>query len=96
MRLTTRCIRTFPLALASLLAIGAHAQALDGTLKKIQDSNTILIGVRESSIPFSYRDSKNEIVGFSADLCSRVIEQILESSIFGATQVEGRVVPLIN
>lgn len=31
MRLTTRCIRTFPLALASLLAIGAHAQALDGT-----------------------------------------------------------------
>lgn len=76
MRLTTRCIRTFPLALASLLAIGAHAQALDGTLNKIQDSNTILIGVRESSIPFSYRDSKNEIVGFSADLCSRVIDAV--------------------
>ncbi|MEN2256220.1 transporter substrate-binding domain-containing protein, partial [Enterococcus faecium] len=49
---------------------------LDGTLKKIQDSNTILIGVRESSIPFSYRDSKNEIVGFSADLCSRVIDAV--------------------
>ncbi|CAJ0718822.1 Glutamate/aspartate import solute-binding protein [Ralstonia edaphis] len=76
MRLTTRCIRTIPLALTSLLAIGAQAQALDGTLKKIQDSNTILIGVRESSIPFSYRDSKNEIVGFSADLCSRVIDAV--------------------
>ncbi|CAJ0741669.1 Glutamate/aspartate import solute-binding protein [Ralstonia edaphis] len=76
MRLTTRCIRIIPLALTSLLAIGAQAQALDGTLKKIQDSNTILIGVRESSIPFSYRDSKNEIVGFSADLCSRVIDAI--------------------
>ncbi|MBO4228661.1 transporter substrate-binding domain-containing protein, partial [Bradyrhizobium neotropicale] len=36
----------------------------------------ILIGVRESSIPFSYRDSKNEIVGFSADLCSRVIDAV--------------------
>ncbi|CAJ0725324.1 MAG: glutamate/aspartate ABC transporter substrate-binding protein [Ralstonia sp.] len=76
MRLTTRCIRIIPLALTSLLAIGAQAQALDGTLKKIQDSNTILIGVRESSIPFSYRDSKNEIVGFSADLCSRVIDAV--------------------
>ncbi|CAJ0695734.1 Glutamate/aspartate import solute-binding protein [Ralstonia edaphis] len=76
MRLTTRCIRIIPLALTSLLAIGAQAPALDGTLKKIQDSNTILIGVRESSIPFSYRDSKNEIVGFSADLCSRVIDAI--------------------
>ncbi|MCO5412045.1 glutamate/aspartate ABC transporter substrate-binding protein [Ralstonia mojiangensis] len=76
MRLTTRCIRFIPLALASLLAISAHAQALDGTLKQIQDSNTILIGVRESSIPFSYRDSKNEIVGFSADLCSRVIDAV--------------------
>lgn len=76
MRLTTRCIRSIPLALTSLFAIGAHAEALDGTLKKIQDSNTILIGVRESSIPFSYRDSKNEIVGFSADLCSRVIDAV--------------------
>ena len=76
MRLTTRCIRIIPLALTSLLAIGAQAQALDGTLKKIQDINTILIGVRESSIPFSYRDSKNEIVGFSADLCSRVIDAV--------------------
>lgn len=76
MRLTTRCIRIIPLALTSLLAIGAQAQALDGTLKKIQDSNTMLIGVRESSIPFSYRDSKNEIVGFSADLCSRVIDAV--------------------
>ncbi|MEV8470062.1 glutamate/aspartate ABC transporter substrate-binding protein [Ralstonia sp. UNC404CL21Col] len=76
MRLTTRCIRIIPLALTSLLTIGAQAQALDGTLKKIQDSNTMLIGVRESSIPFSYRDSKNEIVGFSADLCSRVIDAV--------------------
>ena len=40
MRLTARCI---PLALAGMFATAAHAEALDGTLKKIQDSNTILI-----------------------------------------------------
>ncbi|WP_247313438.1 transporter substrate-binding domain-containing protein [Ralstonia pseudosolanacearum] len=76
MRFTLRCI---PLALAGAIAasvLPAQAEALDGTLKKIQDSNTILIGVRESSIPFSYRDSKNQIIGFSADLCTRVIDAV--------------------
>ncbi|ANH72378.1 bacterial extracellular solute-binding, 3 family protein [Ralstonia insidiosa] len=80
MRLTTRCIRSIPLALAALSAVGAQAQALDGTLKKIQDSNTILIGVRESSIPFSYRDSQNKIIGFSADLCTRVIDAVKQKT----------------
>jgi glutamate/aspartate transport system substrate-binding protein len=74
---TTRCL---PLALVGLFAAGAQAQALDGTLKKIQDSNTILIGVRESSIPFSYRDSKNQIIGFSADLCARVIDAVKQKT----------------
>ncbi len=76
MRFTHRCI---PIALAGAVAasvLPAQAEALDGTLKKIQDSNTILIGVREASIPFSYRDSKNQIIGFSADLCTRVIDAV--------------------
>ena len=77
MRFIIRCI---PLALVGLFAAGAQAEALDGTLKKIQDSNTILIGVRESSIPFSYRDSKNQIIGFSADLCSRVIDAVKQKT----------------
>ncbi|WP_343548088.1 glutamate/aspartate ABC transporter substrate-binding protein [Ralstonia sp.] len=94
MRLTTRCIRIIPLALTSLLAIGAQAQALDGTLKKIQDSNTILIGVRESSIPFSYRDSKNEIVGFSADLCSRVIDAVKKKT--GKPNLEIKQIPVTS
>ncbi|CAJ0793550.1 Glutamate/aspartate import solute-binding protein [Ralstonia psammae] len=94
MRLTTRYIRSIPLALTSLLAISAHAQALDGTLKKIQDNNTILIGVRESSIPFSYRDSKNEIVGFSADLCSRVIDAVKKKT--GKPNLEVKQIPVTS
>lgn len=50
MRLTTRCIRIIPLALTSLLTIGAQAQALDGTLKKIQDSNTMLIEIGRAHV----------------------------------------------
>ena len=42
------------LAGAGLVATGANAQELTGTLKKIKDTGSITIGHRESSIPFSY------------------------------------------
>lgn len=35
-----------------------RGQALNGTLKKIKDSGVIVLGVRESSIPFSYLDNR--------------------------------------
>ena len=43
---------------AGLVATGANAQELTGTLKKIKDTGTITVGHRESSIPFSYLDDK--------------------------------------
>jgi glutamate/aspartate transport system substrate-binding protein len=54
----------------------AQAQELTGTLKKIKDSGTISLGYRESSVPFSYYDDKNEVVGFSQELAALVIEAI--------------------
>src|SRR3979409_1829989 len=54
-----------------VLAIGTAARAdeeLTGTLKKIKDSGTIAVGHRESSVPFSYYDDKNQVVGYSQDL----------------------------
>ena len=40
---------------AGFVASAAQAQE-SGTLKKIKDSGTITLGVRDSSIPFSYLD----------------------------------------
>ena len=53
-----------------------HAQELTGTLKKIKDSNTISLGVRETSLPFSYLDEKQNIVGYSIDLCNKIVDVI--------------------
>ena len=50
------------------VAISANAQELTGTLKKIKDIGTITIGHRESSIPFSYLDDKQQPVGYSMEL----------------------------
>jgi glutamate/aspartate transport system substrate-binding protein len=52
------------------------AQNLSGTLKKIKDSGEIVLGVRESSIPFSYLDNNEKPVGYSIDLCMKVVDAV--------------------
>jgi len=69
--------RCFTLLLALLLAAGpAAAQSLDGRLKKIADSKTITIAYRADATPFSFTDDKKDVVGFSIDLCRRVVDSI--------------------
>jgi glutamate/aspartate transport system substrate-binding protein len=63
-------------ALALLAAVPATAQELTGTLKKIKDSGTITIGHRETSIPFSYLDEKQQPIGYSMDICAAVVEEV--------------------
>ena len=64
------------LALAALVALPVAAQDLTGTLKKIKDTGQITIGHRESSIPFSYLDDKQQPVGYAMDLCAKVVDAI--------------------
>src|SRR5262252_8722886 len=52
------------------------AEELTGTLKKIKDAGFISVGHRESSIPFSYYDDKNEVVGYSQDLVMMVVDAV--------------------
>jgi glutamate/aspartate transport system substrate-binding protein len=58
------------------LAGPATPQELTGTLKKIKDSGTIVIGHREASIPFSYLDDRQQPIGYSMDICAKVVEAI--------------------
>jgi glutamate/aspartate transport system substrate-binding protein len=52
------------------------ADELTGTLKKIKDAGFISVGHRESSIPFSYYDDKNQVVGYSQDLVMMVVDAV--------------------
>ena len=60
---------------AGVLATSALAQET-GTLKKIKDSGTIILGVRDSSIPFSYLDDKQSYQGYSVDLCMKIVTSV--------------------
>ncbi len=61
---------------AGAIAVSAQAQELSGTLKKAKDTGTITIGYRESSIPFSYLDDKQQPIGYAMDLCMRVVDAV--------------------
>ena len=62
--------------LAATFALTAHAQELTGTLKKIKDTGAITIGYRESSIPFSYLDDKQQPIGYAMDLCMKIVDAV--------------------
>ena len=65
----------FVLACSMLPALGASAQE-SPTLRKIQETGIITIGFREKSIPFSYLDKQKRPIGYSIDLCSRIVEAV--------------------
>lgn len=71
----------FAAALATVLGASAvlpvHAQE-SPTLKKIKDTGTITLGHRESSIPFSYYDDKQQVIGYSQELMMKAVDGIKE------------------
>lgn len=64
------------LCLVAVAPAAWGADQLTGTLKKVKDAGFISVGHRESSIPFSYYDDKNQVVGYSQDLVMMVIEAV--------------------
>ncbi len=58
-----------------MFATGVYAQDA-GTLKKIKDTGVISLGHRESSIPFSYYDDKQNVVGYSPEFALKVVEAV--------------------
>jgi ABC-type amino acid transport substrate-binding protein len=74
-----RCL--LPLLLSMLTTFGCGARAeegdtLTGTLKTIHDRGTILIGYRETALPFSFLNKARQPVGFSVDLCHGIAEDV--------------------
>lgn len=69
-------MRRFLMLMPLLLAIAA-AQALaeptEGTLRTIARSKTIRLGYLKEAVPFSFAESAGKPMGYSIDLCQRVV-----------------------
>ncbi|HSF47126.1 MAG TPA: amino acid ABC transporter substrate-binding protein [Burkholderiales bacterium] len=46
------------------------------TLDKIKASNSVTLGYREGAVPFAFLDKSGKPIGYSVELCERVIEGI--------------------
>jgi glutamate/aspartate transport system substrate-binding protein len=75
MKLISR-IATAAAVTVALVAAPALAAELTGTMKKIKDTGAIVIGHREASIPFSYLDDQQRPIGYSMDICARIVEAV--------------------
>ena len=68
------------LATALCAAAAVPAQAQESlTLKKLKDTGTITLGHRESSIPFSYYDDRQQVIGYSQEMMLKVVDSLKDS-----------------
>ncbi|MBK6594764.1 MAG: amino acid ABC transporter substrate-binding protein [Burkholderiales bacterium] len=67
--------KTFLVAGITLASLAVDASA-GATLDRIRQSGKIVLGHRESSVPFSYLDSNKNPVGYALDLCLKLSEAV--------------------
>ncbi|HAT4492636.1 TPA: amino acid ABC transporter substrate-binding protein [Proteus mirabilis] len=88
-------MRKLALSLMILGAAGAvQAEELTGTLKKINDNDIIIVGHRESSVPFSYYDNQQKVVGYSQDYSNLIVEAVKEK--LGKPNLQVRLIPITS
>jgi glutamate/aspartate transport system substrate-binding protein len=82
-------LRMIGLALAAALSAGpANAEELTGTLKKIKETGALIIGYRDSSIPFSYLDDNQKPIGFAIDICYKIVDAVKQELKLDKLKVE--------
>ena len=86
------------LAVASfgLLAVGAASAQEASTLAKIKASGAITFGYREASFGFSYLDGDAKPVGYSIDICKRIVEAIKTELKLPAIEIKYQAVTSAN
>lgn len=56
--------------------LSAQQVGLSPTLANIKKSQTVRLGYREASPPFSFLDQANRPIGYSLELCEAIVEEI--------------------
>ena len=66
------------LILALLCAVAAAAAAAQEspTLSKIRESGVITLGYRDSQFPFSFLDDAQRPIGYTMDICDRIVDAV--------------------
>lgn len=72
--------------------IPASAQTADSAMARIKAHDEVVIGYRQSSIPFSYLDANQKPTGYTVDLCLAVVDSLKRQ--LGRADLKVRFVPV--
>jgi len=61
---------------AAVTAVGVTSVNAAGRIDKFKTTGEITLGHRDSSIPFSYLDDQQKPIGYSMDICHRVVDAL--------------------
>jgi glutamate/aspartate transport system substrate-binding protein len=87
-----RCL-VFVLAVLGAQA-GVCAEGTSPTLERIRQTGVITLGYRVASMPFSYLDARRQPIGYSMDICRRIVDAVRER--LGAGELEVRKVAVTS
>jgi glutamate/aspartate transport system substrate-binding protein len=63
-------------AIIALVAAASPALAQTSTIDKVRSTHAITIGYRDTVIPMSYDDSQGKPIGYSIDVCARIVDEL--------------------
>jgi len=69
-------IALYAVGTAMFLNVGASYADDTSTLMKIKNTGIVSLGIRESSIPFSYYDNDQHTIGYSQDIAMKIVDAI--------------------
>jgi ABC-type amino acid transport substrate-binding protein len=87
-------IRPLLLVLGCALSTLVHADNASVTLDRIRAKGVITLGVRESSVPFSYYDQDQRTIGYSQDIALKIAEAIKKD--LNLPQLKLREIPITS
>ena len=73
---------------AVLITIPAHAGELTGTLQKVKETNRVVLGFQEASVPFSYLDGNQKAIGYAVDICMKIVDAVKRELKLSSLDVE--------
>ena len=95
MRRIRAAFTSLAIAAAVLCSPAVQAQTV-GTLQKIKESGAITLGHRDASFGFSYKSAQPEPVGYSIDICMKIVDAIKAELKLPAVEIKYQLVTSQN
>ncbi|MDR1520089.1 MAG: glutamate/aspartate ABC transporter substrate-binding protein [Planctomycetota bacterium] len=82
------------LTLLCLSASLAGAGEITDTLARIKETGQVIVGHRESSVPFSYYDNNQNVIGYSQDYSNLIVEALKKE--LGLPNLKVKLIPITS